>query len=228
MSLLEQSTITTQAATPRVNLLPPEIAQEKRFTQLRLALAGAVVATLVGTGALYVLAEQSQQDAALELQAEQDRGSAISRESAKYVEVTQVEAQTQAAEASLQTAMAQEVRWSFFLNDLTSAMPADAWLTSLAMTQSLDGAALAPTAAAATYAKPGIASLTYAGVGRSYPAVAGWLEAQEAITTSDDPYATTTADSKIGEIDVVEFTTTATINDSAYSRRYDTPQGPRS
>jgi len=225
VSLLEQTT-TARAATPRVNLLPPEIAQEKRFNQLRLGLAGAIVATLAGTGVLYIVAEQSKQDAATELQVEQDRGATISRESAQYAAVPQVEAETQAAESTLQTAMGQEVRWSFFLNDLTSAMPADAWLTSLTMTQPVDSSDQSATSPAPVLTTPGIASLTYAGVGRSYPAIAAWLDAQEYITTSDDPYVTNSADSKIGEADVVTFTTTASVNTSAYSGRYNSTQGP--
>ena len=233
MSTLEQSTSTAVAALARVNLLPPEIAEDRRFTRLRLVLAGAIVVTLAGSGGLYVLAERSSRDAAAQLRAEQDRSSGITRESAQYAAVPQMEAQTQAVEKSLQTAMGQEVRWSYFLNDLTSVIPADAWLTGLTMTQPLtttapaQAAALDPTAPVAGFSTPGIASLTYDGVGRTYPAVAAWLAAQEAITTSDSPYLSETTTTKIGGVDVVKFTTTATINEGAYSQRYDTPQGPR-
>ena len=126
--------------------------------------------------------------------------------------------------------MAQEVRWSFFLNDVSSVMPADAWLTGLTMTQpvgpeSLAGTPPVPGASAVGGSAAGIASLTYRGVGLSYPAVASWLEAQEAITDSDDPYVTNTVDVKVGENEVVDFATTAVINDGAYSHRFDTPQG---
>ena len=91
--------------------------------------------------------------------------------------------------------------------------------------ESLAGAPPVPGASAVGGSAAGIASLTYRGVGLSYPAVASWLEAQEAITDSDDPYVTNTVDVKVGENEVVDFATTATINDGAYSHRFDTPQG---
>jgi hypothetical protein len=218
--MLEQATFTVRAAMPRVNLLPPEIEEHRRFAQLRLVLAGVVVLTATGLGALYALADREGQDAAAQMQVERDRSSAIAQASARYGAVPQLEHETQAAERSLQTAMAQEVRWSYFLNDISSVMPADAWLTGMTMTQRLGAQTSAPGAPGPGTSGPGIASLTYAGVGNSYPAVAVWLEAQDAISTSDDPYVTTTADTKIGEVPMVSFETTATVNASAYSHRY--------
>jgi hypothetical protein len=230
VNLLEQTTTTARAVVPRVNLLPPEIAEHRRFARLRLALAGALVATLAGIGGLYVVAYRASEDAAALVQVENDRGSVIARASARYAMIPELENQARAAESSLQTAMAQEVRWSYFLNDVSSVIPADAWLTGLTMTQpvgpeSVAGAPPVPGASTVGGSAAGIASLTYRGVGLSYPAVASWLEAQEAITDSDDPYVTNTVDVKVGENEVVDFATTATVNDGAYSHRFDTPQG---
>ena len=228
MSLLEQTTTTTTlAAMPRVNLLPPEIGEHRRSSQLRLVLAGVIVVTAAVIAGLYVSADRASQDAAAQLQLEQDRSSAISREAARYAAVPRLENEAQAGETSLRTAMAQEVRWSYFLGDLSSIMPADVWLTSMTMTQPLGGQAPVAALAGPGGSSPGIASLTYAGNGRTYPSIATWLEAQEAISTSDNSYVTTTAETKIGDEEMVEFTTTATINAGAYSHRYDTPQGIR-
>ena len=146
MTLLDHATTTARGAMPRVNLLPPEIEEHRRFSRLRLALVGTLVLTSTGVGGLYVFTDQATRGAAAELQAEQDRGAAVSGESAQYAAVPQLENETQAAETSLQTAMSQEVRWSFLLNELTTAMPADAWLTGVTMTQPLD--ATTPDAAA--------------------------------------------------------------------------------
>ena len=227
MTLLDHATTTARGAMPRVNLLPPEIEEHRRFSRLRLVLVGTLVLTSAGVGGLYVFTDQATRGAAAELQAEQDRGTAVSGESAQYAAVPLLENKTRAAETSLQAAMSQEVRWSFLLNELTTAMPADAWLTGMTMTQPLDATTPDAGAPVAGYANPGIASVTYAGIGRTYPAVAAWLEAQEAIAISDNPYATTTASTKIGETEVVDFVTTAVINERAYSHRYDTPQGIR-
>ena len=224
MTLLDHATATARGAMPRVNLLPPEIEEHRRFSRLRLVLFGTLVWTSAGVGGLYLFTDQATRQAAAELQAEQDRGSTVSGESAQYAAVPQLENETRAAETSLQTAMSHEVRWSFFLNELSAAMPADAWLTSLTMTQPLDAASPDAGASVAPYANPGIASVTYAGIGRTYPAVAAWLEAQEAIAISDDPYATNTASTKIGGTEVVDFATTAVINERAYSHRFDSPQ----
>ena len=48
--------------------------------------------------------------------------------SAKYAEVPKVYAQVDAAEADLELAMGQEIRYSFVLNDLSLTIPSDVWL----------------------------------------------------------------------------------------------------
>ena len=213
---------------PRINLLPPEIAERARFKKQRFGMTGALALTVLGLAGAYAIAVQSADSAESDLQTQRSEGDAISQKSAQYADIPRVEAQTQAAESSLQSAMGQDVRWSFFLNDVSTTIPSDVWLTSLTMTQPLAGPVGAPVApidpaTAEAYSGPGIASITYAGTSKVYGDVARWLESQELINHLDAPYLTTSADSKIGSVEVVGFTTTATVDASAYSRRYDTP-----
>lgn len=227
------STVLTQTrhgALPRINLLPPEIAERAHFENQRYAMAGGVALAVLCLAGAYALASRSAGNAESDLATVRSEGAAITAESAQYSDIPRMEAETQAAESSLQTAMGQEVRWSFFLNDVSSTIPADVWLTNLTMAQpivAVPGAAAVPVdpAAVGAYAAPGIASLTYAGTSRTYGEVARWLESQERIAHSDLPYLTTSADAQIGEVDVVGFTTTATIDAGAYSWRYDTSGG---
>jgi len=220
---------TRHGVLPRVNLLPPEIAQRARFDRQRYALVGALALTVVGMVGAYVVASQSAGRAEADLGTVRADGLAITQETAQYADIPRVEAQTRAAESQLQIAMGQEVRWSYFLNDVSVLMPSNVWLTNLTMTQPLaaaPGVAAVPLdPAVGRYATPGIAALTYAGTARTYADVATWLESQELIAHSDAPYLTTSADAKIGAVDVVGFTTTATVDSSALSGRYDTPAG---
>ena len=60
MRVIEQSTTTARAAMPRVNLLPPEIAEHRRFTRLRLGLAGVLAATVAVIGASYAVSRPGE------------------------------------------------------------------------------------------------------------------------------------------------------------------------
>ena len=60
-------------------------------------------------------------------------------EAAKYADVPKTYAQVTAAEAELTTAMGNEIRFSFVLNDLSLTIPAKVWLTQVTITQDVDG-----------------------------------------------------------------------------------------
>ena len=66
-------------------------------------------------------------------------GSALEAEVATYAEVPEVLAAVDAAQANLVTAMTPEIRWSFYLNDMSLTIPRSTRLVS--MTAVNDGAA---------------------------------------------------------------------------------------
>ena len=218
------TTVTRLAGLPRVNLLPPEIEQARRFRKVQAGLGAGVLAAVGVVGALTFLANGAVSDAQSDLDAEKARGAQLQAQQAQYAEVPRVYAAVEAAQAQLSQAMGKEVRWSYFLNDLSLKVPAKVWLTSMTVTQDVDGVAAAtanPTVpGAGTYLTPGLGSVTFQGMGYSHNDVAAWLDALAKQKGLTQPYFTNSAKEDIDGQSAVNFSSQATITEEALSQRY--------
>ena len=203
---------------PRVNLLPPEIAENIRFRRIQLGLAGGILAAVGVVAVLYVGAMGSVRDANTELVAETATATRLQAETAKYSEVKAVYARAAAAEAMLVQAMGEEVRYSSFLNDLSLNMPEKVWLKNVSFVQ-------APVPASLGSTVPGIGTVTFTGIGFKHDDVATWLESLAKQKGYLNPYFTNSTAGLIGLREIVNFTSTVTVNADALSGRYTTPQG---
>jgi Tfp pilus assembly protein PilN len=202
------------ATLPRVNLLPPEIAEGRRIRRIQLGLGGAVLAAVGVVVLLYVAAVSGVSSAQQDLDTATARQSALQAQAAQYREVTAVYAKAAAAQAMLTQAMGQEVRYSLLLNDLSLSVPDNVWIKQLTFDQS------AVTAATGTgVAQAGIGKLSVTGVGFSHGDVAVWLESLAAQQHYADPYFTNSTEALLGTRKIVNFTSTATVTASAYSGR---------
>ncbi len=201
---------------PRVNLLPPEIAEQARVRRVQLALAAGLVATVGVVGVLYAGATSSVADATDELSAATARGASLQAETRTFSDVNGVYDKAAQAQAMLSSAMGQEVRFSTFLDDLSKTVPEHVWLRNVTFTQA------APTGAVAT--TPGIGTATFTGVGFRHDDVATWLETLAAQEGFADPYVSDATAGTIGARKTVSFTSTATLTSDALSGRY-TPEG---
>jgi Tfp pilus assembly protein PilN len=218
MTTNEQLVGTGLATLPRVNLLPPEIGERRRFRKIQYGL-GAGVAGAVGVVALAFLAATGSVNAAnTELETQMAEGSRLKAETAKYADVTAVYAQAAAAQAMLTEAMGEEIRWSRFLSDLSLSVPENVWVTDVNFSQSAVAPALGET-------EPGVATLTVTGKGFSHDDVALWLESLAAQSTYANPYFSKSTDILIGAREAVEFGSTATLTSDALSGRYTQPAG---
>lgn len=213
---------------PRVNLLPPEIQERRRFRDVQLGLAGAVVGCVGLIGVLYVGATGSVSDAQAELDVAAATGQQLTVEGAKYVQITTVQQRAEAARARLVTAMGQEIRFSQVLSELSTTLPPSVWLKNLTLTQTPSAGSApavpatpgaAPAAASAT-APTSVGSVTFSGTGFSHDDVAAWLDAMAATDDYADPYFSRSAESLLGNRKVVTFESTATLTSSALSGRY--------
>jgi Tfp pilus assembly protein PilN len=173
-------------------------------------------------GALVLAAAGQVADAQDDLDASKARGTALQAETNKYADVPAVYAAVDAKEAQLSLAKAREIRWSYFLNDLSLRTPGKVWLTSLTVAETVDSAATAaaPAAGTQTRATPGIGTVTFAGSGYEHNDVASWLRALAGQKGLADPYFTRSTEEKIGEQDSVTFDSQAVITDEALSGRY--------
>jgi Tfp pilus assembly protein PilN len=217
------STATTTAAgvrltqMPKVDLLPPEIAEEAKFRTVRLALGLGVVASVAIVGFLWYSAHSSVAGAQQELASAQGHQAALETQVAKYADVPAAYAQVTSAQAELTTAMGNEIRFSYVLNDLSLTIPSKVWVTNVSITQDVDG--VAPPVG--SWGNAGVARLAVQGVGYHYPDVAAWLQMLGKGKYYTDPYF---SDAHAGEpIDGhpnVGFTSDVIITPKAYSNRY--------
>ena len=209
---------TGHAVLPRVNLLPPEIAEQARFKRIQMGLGGGLLATVGVVAALYVTAVASVGDAQTELDTATARGTALQTETAKYADVEAVYGRAAAAQGMLTSAMGQEVRFSQYLNDLSLTVPDKVWLKSLTFAQT-------PPVAGPGAAEPGIGTVTFSGTAYSHDDVAVWLESLAKQKGYLNPYFTNSTKALLGTRTTVNFESTVTMTPAALSGRYTAPAG---
>lgn len=221
---------------PRVNLMPPEIAEAARFKQIQAGLGAAVVGALVIGGLLYMHERSGVSDAKQALESAQQTNASLQTKLASLDSVKQTFAAVQARQSMLATAMGAEVRWSFILNDLSFRMPANVWLTNMSVAQTpppppttTGSSTLGGSTTAAPSVVP-IATINFTGIGFKHDDVAAWLDSLAKEKSFIDPFFGSSAESLIGTHPVVNFSSSVTVDSLAESGRYTapTPTGPTS
>jgi Tfp pilus assembly protein PilN len=211
----------TTADLPRVNLLPPEIAEQAAFRKVQMGLGAAVVAAVGVVGLLYVSAAGSVSSAQGDVDKAAAQNTALQAQSAQYRDVTAVYAAAAAAQQQLTSVMGDEVRYSQLLNDLSLSVPSTVWIKSLNYTQ---GAPAAPGPASATSAGS-VGTFSVTGVAFSHDDIAIWLESIAGLKSYANPYFSNSTEGLLGTRKVVNFTSTANVTPAALSGRYTKPVG---
>jgi Tfp pilus assembly protein PilN len=211
---------------PRVNLMPPEIAEAARFRRFQLAMAGAVAAAVVVVGLLYTHEHSGVTSAKSELDAAKQQNVALQSQLTSLQSVQDVYSQVASAEAMLQQAMGGEIRWSSYLADLSLRIPDHVWLTNVTATQTVTG--LTVTTATTTpgaVTSGGIGNIAFQGVAFSHDDVATWLDMLAKERGFTNPYFTSSTEGTIGPKTVDNFASTVDITPQAESGRYNKPAG---
>jgi len=219
---MSTQTTTRLATLPRVNLLPPEIEQARQFRRVQFGLGGAVLAAVVVAGALFVAANAEVGKAQDDLDANKAKATQLQSNVDEYAEVPLVFGKVEAARAQLGQAMGQEVRWSYFLNDLSLKIPRHVWLDSMTVTST------GPSAAAPTvgqYAAVGVATIAFEGHGYRHNDVAAWLNSLARQKGFTQPYFSDSTVDLLGTTHAVKFSSTVTVTDDALSNRYTAKAG---
>ncbi|MCZ3390185.1 MAG: PilN domain-containing protein [Actinomycetia bacterium] len=172
-------TPTRLAQMPRVNLLPPEIAAAARFKQLRVMLGAIVLGSVVLLVLAFLFTSSRIGAAEDSLVQSQAAGARLDKDISSYAEVPQVLGAVDSAQTNLATAMTPEIRWSFYMNDLSLTIPRTTRLTKLEavnlaadaqLTGALTGQPLTPEGAVS------VGSVTFSGKSTDFDAVASWLQ----------------------------------------------------
>lgn len=209
----ETQVTTLTAAFPRVNLLPPEIAETQRLRRVQAGLGLAALASVAAVALLYLQAGSAVSAAQQQLSAAQAQQTSLQTQLARYNDVQQVAAQVQAAKAMYATAMGPAIDWAGYLNDLTLSIPDNVWLTSVSATES----ATAPGAPAPStgLVPSGIGTINFAGVAFSRYDVANWLDSLAKEPGYTFPYVSNVSETTIGPRVVVNFSSSVVLTPQA-------------
>jgi len=224
---------------PRVNLLPPEIAERKSLRKLQALLAVGVLACGGVMGYLYTTADSGRASAQSSLDQAVAESTVLQNAKTKLLPVQITRSKVQSTRQSLVTAMSAEVLWSRSLDQLRQKLPDGIELQTVTVTPvavaatgatgaagststpttGSTPAATTPSTSSASGATPAgtIASVTIAGKATDHDTVAAFLEALNKIPGWDGSYLTQTTSQSGTPID---FTVTANVGSAALSHRY--------
>jgi Tfp pilus assembly protein PilN len=210
---------------PSVNLMPPEIAEAERLHQLQRGMVGAVLLSALLVGGLYFHAKQGMTSAQNSLASTQSQNAALESKYHALDYVTADFTQAQAKQQMLEQAMSQEIRWSFVLQDLTTSIPNNVWLTSMTAEETTAPGSTAAPANVTPGGTAGIGSLVFSGIAFSHDDVANWLESIAKVKGVADPGFSSSSKTVIGARGVVDFGSLATVTPQALSNRYTSKAG---
>jgi len=174
-------TPTRLAEMPRVNLLPPEIAEAAQLKRLKVMLGALLLAAMAVVVLIYLLVSSQIGGAEDELASAQADGATLQADVATYAEVPEVLLAVDTAQANLATAMTPEIRWSFFLNDLSLTIPKTTRLSTMtavneAASAQLSGSVATDGGASTALGQISMGSITFTGKSTDFNAVASWLQ----------------------------------------------------
>ncbi|MFM9877194.1 MAG: hypothetical protein ACKVOG_05005 [Rhodoglobus sp.] len=116
---------------PRVNLLPPEVAQRKKARSARRGLVALVILVLLAVAGGYAFAAVQVELARAELAAAQARTAELLGEQLKYSEVTAVGGQVLGVTSARTVAVSTEVLWNDLYKLIRDRLPEGTTLASL-------------------------------------------------------------------------------------------------
>jgi Tfp pilus assembly protein PilN len=195
-----------------INLLPPEVAEERsRRRRVGLLIFGVVAyIALLGVGVLYwdskVSAARDDIDAQLEI------NQSLEREVVALSSAGELQIEYQDRSNLVRTALATDVDWGILLNDLARLVPPRVWV------ETFSGTTVAETT-------PGVlGQVAFSGVGFDFPDVSAWLRALDSdqFNGVTGTWVSTIAEGFIGDTNVVTFSSTAVLTTAAATNRAET------
>jgi Tfp pilus assembly protein PilN len=218
------------AAMPRVNLMPPEIAEAERFRRLQAVMVLAVLVAVAIVAGLYMHARSGVSAAKQQLSLAQAQHDSLQTKLNGLSQVSATYDAVRSKQALLQQAMGQEIRWSYVLNDLSFRVPVNVWLTNVSATESTAPGATTSSSSSSTTPLPGAPSATigaieFDGVAMKHDNVAAWLDALAKEKGFTQPTFSGSTESVIGSRGVTNFKSSVLLDPAALSNRYVTKAG---
>ncbi|GAA3895813.1 hypothetical protein GCM10022381_41660 [Leifsonia kafniensis] len=218
MSRTTKADILIVGGEPRVDLLPPEVREERKARVVRrrlgLSVAGALVLVIAATGGATALSLQAQ----VALSDEQTRTTQLLQEQNQYVEVRTVQQEVSLVQAAQQVGVSTEINWKTYLEAVQAILPASVVIDTVEVDSASPIALFVqPTA---PLQGPRVATVKFTAKSAVLPDVPTWLTALKTLPGY--------ADALPGSVGLDAATGTYTVditmhvNDAAFAKRFET------
>jgi len=195
-----------------INLLPPEVGQQKARRRRLGLLAFAGVAYLVLLGFGYLVYGGRVDDARRDLEAQNSIVQTLERQIVGLADSGELANRYEARADLVRTALSTDIDWGILMNDLARLLPPRVWVENF-------------SGVAVTVIKPGLTGqVTFSGVGFDFPDVSAWLRTldSEQFAGITGSWVSSIAQGSVGDEDVVTFTSTAALTSAAVTNRVET------
>jgi len=193
-----------------INLLPPEVAAARSRRRKAIGLIALFIVYVLALGAGVVYWNSKVSDARADVTAQEGINAGLRREAAGLAEAEVLKLEFEAQATLVRDALASDVDWGILLNDLARLLPPRVWVQQFTGTVSPE--------------QPGVAGVvSFSGVGFDYPDVSSWLRAldSEDFVGVTGTWVSTAAEGRVGDAEVVTFTSSAVLTDAATTDRAD-------
>jgi Tfp pilus assembly protein PilN len=211
------------ATVPRVNLLPQEIIDARRFRTVQRALVVVVAVVVVLCALATGWAQTDVSSARVSLEATRAETLGLQREQARYAEVPKVSADLDQARAAREAALGKDVLWYRFLTDLAVNTPDRTALSSVTITMNVSGGqSTTSVTGSQAPASSGLGSVTVSGKANRFVDVAAWLDAAARVNGLTDTSLQSAVREDGGSASwKITYAGSAVISSAALSHRYD-------
>jgi Tfp pilus assembly protein PilN len=220
MTVTTFATTTTFGTMPKVNLLPPEIAEERLVRRAKVGLLAGLLGCAAVVGVLYTSAHGSVGAAQSDLDQANAQKALLQNQVASLSNVSATYAQVAQREAMLTGLMGDEVQWSHYMNDLSLTVPDHVWLTNVTISQTAGAPTTSQASAPGSVFDVGIGTVTFSGVALSHDDVAVWLESLAKQKGYANPYFTNSTEAQLYGKTVYNFQSSVNVTPAAYSGRF--------
>ena len=222
------------ASMPRVDLMPPEVAEGEALKRLKLGCLASLLACCAAVGGVWVQAHSTIGTARKNVATAEGDRTKVTRQVALLSTVAAQFAAADQGKQLIQQALGGEVRWSTQLRDLSMTIPNNVWLTTMIIAPG--GSSSAGTSATSTASSPAtgastpagsanVATITFSGTASSRYDVARWLDSLSGMTGYVGATYSTSTERVIGSQTYVDFNSTVQLTSAVLSGRYTSTSG---
>lgn len=194
----------------RISLLPREVTLRKEQHRQAVLVSSAVGALAVLLLLLWVLAGSRLADELERAERAEDRASKLEQQAAALRDINVLDQELQTRAAALQAALAGDVAWTRFIQEVATVMPGDVWITSFSASRQIEAGGEVPVLGTANFSLQGF----------DHTSTARWIMRMSGLPSLTGLWVPS-SNKTTGPPSIVAFSSTAQITSEAASGRAD-------